>query len=141
MIVSKGIGFIRLLEWSWMQILMLLISSATVASLYYFEIVSIKIPWLPVSVIGTVVAFFVGFKNNQAYDRMWEARKIWGGIINNSRSWGMQVDGYISNTFNDRIEKEELHAIKQRLIYRHIAWLYTHRSQLLIPTNWEIMTR
>ena len=140
MIVSKGIGFIRLLEWSWMQILTLLISSATVASLYYFEILSIKIPWLPISVIGTAVAFFVGFKNNQAYDRMWEARKIWGGIINNSRSWGMQVDGYITNTFNDQIKKEELHIIKQRLIYRHIAWLYTHRNQLLVPTNWELMS-
>jgi len=39
-----------------------------------------------VSVIGTAVAFYVGFKNNQAYDRMWEARKIWGGIVNDSRA-------------------------------------------------------
>tara|TARA_B100001245_G_C22766293_1_gene370571 strand:- start:213 stop:443 length:231 start_codon:yes stop_codon:yes gene_type:complete len=45
------------------------------------------IPWLPISLIGTAVAFYVGFKNNSSYDRMWEARKIWGAIINSSRSW------------------------------------------------------
>ena len=85
--------------------------------------------------IGTAVAFFVGFKNNQAYDRMWEARKIWGGLVNDSRTWGMQIDGYITNTFNKDISSNELKEIKKRLIHRHIAWLYIHRSQLLVPTS------
>lgn len=137
MIVSKGIGYLRFLQWSWMQVLLMLIGISGIAALYYFEFISIKIPWLPISVIGTAVAFFVGFKNNQAYDRMWEARKIWGGIINNSRTWGMQVDGYISDTFNENINSHELHSIKKRLIYRHLAWLYLHREQLLVPTTWE----
>jgi len=69
---------------------------------------------------------------------MWEARKIWGGIVNDRRTWGMMIDGFVTNQFaNERVSKEELHSIKQRLIYRHIAWLYAHRSQLLIPTSWE----
>tara|TARA_B100000795_G_scaffold35292_1_gene23312 strand:+ start:26607 stop:26840 length:234 start_codon:yes stop_codon:yes gene_type:complete len=54
---------------------------------------SFAIPWLPISVVGTAVAFYVGFKNNQAYDRMWEAHKIWGGIVNESRTWGMLIAG------------------------------------------------
>jgi putative membrane protein len=57
-----------------------------IATLYYFKVISVNIPWLPVSVVGTAVAFYVGFKNNQAYDRMWEARKICGGIVNDSRA-------------------------------------------------------
>jgi putative membrane protein len=137
MIVSKDIGFIRLLEWSGLQMVFLLLSTSGIAALYYFEIIAIKIPWLPISVIGTAVAFYVGFKNNQSYDRLWEARKIWGGIINQSRVWGMQVDGYVSNTFNKELGNEELKEVKQRLIYRHFAWLYTHREQLLKPTSWE----
>lgn len=137
MLVSKNVSLKRMLEWTWQHILLLLLTSSAVAALYHFEIVSIKIPWVPISIIGTAVAFFVGFKNNQAYDRMWEARKIWGGIINNSRTWGMQVDGYISNLFNEQIDEKELKTIKQRLMYRHIAWLYTHREQLLVPTSWE----
>ncbi|ETN96447.1 hypothetical protein P278_05250 [Zhouia amylolytica AD3] len=109
-----------------------------IAALYHFNFITFKIPWVPVSVIGTAVAFYVGFKNNQSYDRLWEARKIWGGIVNDSRSWGMMVDGFITNQFtkND-IPDSEIKSIKKKLIYRHIAWLYAHRSQLLVPTSWE----
>ena len=96
------------------------------------------IPWLPVSVVGTAVAFYVGFKNNSAYDRLWEARKIWGAIINTSRMWGNTVLAFVSNHFqDDKLSESELQEIKKRLLYRHIAWLYALRSQLLIPTPWE----
>ena len=138
MIVSKGISISSLIKWSGHHIVWLLALMSGVAALYYFEIIRFAIPWLPVSVVGTAVAFYVGFKNNQAYDRMWEARKIWGGIVNDSRSWGMLVDGFISNHFADKkVSDKELKSIKKRLIYRHIGWIYAHRSQLLIPTPWE----
>ena len=138
MLVIKNVDFITLIKVRGKYILGLSFLMGVIAMLYYFKIITINIPWLPVSVIGTAVAFFVGFKNNQAYDRMWEARKIWGGIVNDSRAWGMMIDAYVSNVFtsNKKTEKE-IHKIKKRLIYRHIAWLYAHRSQLLIPTPWE----
>ncbi|WP_304232052.1 bestrophin family protein [Jiulongibacter sediminis] len=138
MIVTKGIRFSNLLKWSGPHIIWLLILMTSIAFLYEFELLSFSIPWLPISVIGTAVAFYVGFKNNQAYDRMWEARKIWGGIVNDSRSWGMLVNSFVSNLFIEKpLSENELHSIKQRLIYRHIGWLYTHRNQLLAPTSWE----
>lgn len=138
MIVTKEIGFIKLLKWTGFHIAWLLFFTGSIASLYYFKLIKFSIPWLPVSVIGTAVAFYVGFKNNQAYSRMWEARKIWGGIVNDSRTWGMYVDNYITNLFTeDKASETELHKIKKRLIYRHIGWLYAHRSQLLIATPWE----
>ena len=88
--------------------------------------------------IGTAVAFYVGFKNNSAYDRLWEARKIWGAIVNSSRTWGMYVDGFVNNLFADENQsEEEIKKVKKRLIYRHIAWLYALRSQLLVSTPWE----
>jgi putative membrane protein len=138
MVVSKGISILRLIKWSGHHILWLLILCTSIALLYHFDILNFSIPWLPISVIGTAVAFFVGFKNNQAYDRMWEARKIWGAIVNSSRAWGTYVDGFVSNQFsNEQKSEEALKGIKKRLIYRHIAWLYSLRSQLLIPTSWE----
>ncbi|MCB9043920.1 MAG: hypothetical protein H6554_09175 [Chitinophagales bacterium] len=138
MIVSKGIDFKSLFQFTGIHLLWLFAFAGSVALLYQQNIISFSIPWLPISVIGTAVAFYVGFKNNQAYDRMWEARKIWGGIVNDSRTWGMMVDGFVSNFFADeKASEQELHAIKKRLIYRHIAWLYAHRSQLLVPTSWE----
>lgn len=138
MIISKNISASDLIKWTGLPFIWLLTLMGAIAGLYYFNIISINIPWLPVSVIGTAVAFNVGFKNNQAYDRMWEARKIWGGIVNDSRAWGMMVDSYISNLFSEnKKSQEELQKIKKRLIYRHIGWLYAHRSQLLVATPWE----
>ncbi|MEL7005694.1 MAG: bestrophin family ion channel [Bacteroidota bacterium] len=138
MIVSKGISLRNLIKWSAHHIIWLLVMSGSAAALYYYDILTVSIPWLPVSVIGTAVAFYVGFKNNQAYDRMWEARKIWGGIVNDSRSWGMMVDGFVTNLFaNPKVSDHEIGEVKKRLIYRHIGWLYAHRSQLLVSTQWE----
>lgn len=138
MIVRKGIDLKSTISWSGHHIIWLVLMMTTIAILYHFEVINFSIPWLPLSVIGTAIAFYVGFKNNQAYDRMWEARKIWGGIVNESRTWGMMVDGFITNMFADNKKSHnELHEIKKRLIYRHIAWLYVHRFQLLRPTSWE----
>jgi putative membrane protein len=98
-----------------------------------------SIPWLPISVIGTAVAFYIGFKNNQAYERLWEARKIWGAIVNSSRAWGSTIKSYVGDTFldDDSKQKGNIKTLQKKLIYRHIAWLYALRNQLLIPTSWE----
>ncbi len=138
MIVTKGIKLKSLIGWSLHHVVWLSVLMSSIAALYYYNIISLVIPWLPVSVIGTAVAFYAGFKNNQAYDRMWEARKIWGGIVNDSRTWGMMVDGFITNTFNNgKLSLTQLKEIKRRLVYRHVAWLYAHRGQLLVSTPWE----
>ncbi len=103
-----------------------------------YNVPDLQVPYLPISVVGTAVAFYVGFKNNSAYDRLWEARKIWGGIVNVSRMWGTNVRSYVSNQFSlNNIDSKILEEEQKRLIYRHIAWIYTLRSQLLIPTAWE----
>lgn len=138
MIVERNVSFFKLLKWTGHHFLWLSMVATAIAFLYKYNILHFGIPWLPISVIGTAVAFYAGFKNNQAYDRMWEARKIWGAIINSSRAWGMYVDSFISNQFTHNKKSDtEIHSIKQKLIYRHLAWLYSLRSQLLIPTTWE----
>ncbi|MBS0960138.1 MULTISPECIES: bestrophin family protein [Acetobacter] len=48
-------------------------------------------PSLPVSLIGSALALFMGFRNNSAYARWWEARTLWGSITNNCRSFGRQA--------------------------------------------------
>lgn len=107
------------------------------ALLYRFTALSsFSIPWLPLSIIGTSVAFYVGFKNNQAYDRLWEARIIWGGIVNSSRMWGSNVKAFLVAN-GDSLPDEDLAEIKKALVYRHLGWLYKLRNQLLEPTAWE----
>jgi putative membrane protein len=138
MITRRGIKIKQLFQWSGHHMVWLLGWAAIVAGLYDLNIVAVELPWVPASIIGTAVAFYVGFKNNSAYDRLWEARKIWGGIINSSRAWGMYVDGFVTNLFADpKRSEDEIYSIKKRLIYRHIAWLYALRSQLLVSAPWE----
>lgn len=138
MIVTKGIGIKKLFGWTGHHMVWLLGYMAIIAFAYRQGFLNVQLPWLPVSVIATAVAFYVGFKNNQAYDRMWEARKIWGAIVNSSRTWGMYVDGYLSNQFdNGEASAALIQSYKKKLIYRHIAWLYTLRKQLLVSTSWE----
>jgi len=143
MYVQKNFGLRGIVKFSGYHVLWITVWVSFVVFIYeYFGTQWLKIPWLPLSIIGTAVAFYIGFKNNQAYDRLWEARKIWGGIVNDSRSWGSAVISLVSSQFsNEEIPEEELHQIKTSLIYRHIAWLYTLRSQLLIPTSWEHLSQ
>ncbi len=84
------------------------------------------IPWVPIAMIGTAAAFIIGFKNTQTYNRLWEARQIYGAIVNSSRAWGIMV--------RDLVADKTVH---QELVYRHIAWLTALRFQLREPREWE----
>jgi hypothetical protein len=50
----------------------------------------------PIAMIGTAVAFIVGFKNNATYNRLWEARQIYGAIVNSSRSWTIMAIDFVT---------------------------------------------
>lgn len=134
MLVKKNITLKGILEFAGHHFWWLTAYMFTIALLYKLGWQWISIPWLPVSLIGTAVAFYVGFKNNQSYDRVWEARKIWGAIVNSSRSWAVMINAYVRKPDGS---EAEIKTIKTTLIYRHIAWLYTLREQLLVPTQWE----
>ncbi|MEZ4943576.1 MAG: bestrophin family ion channel [Saprospiraceae bacterium] len=100
------------------------------------------VPWLPIALVGTAVAFLVGFKNNASYDRTWEARKAWGAIVNDSRSWGIMVKDYVTNKHAAApLPKTALREEHRRLTHRHLAWLAALRHQLREPRAWENMTR
>ena len=118
--------------------LFLFLSAAFVAAYQFLNLEWMKIPWTPLALIGTAVAFVIGFQNNSAYGRIWEARKIWGGIVNTSRTFGMFVQDMITNEHaNVKLSEEELkHEIKT-LTYRHIAWMTALRHSMRAPKPWE----
>lgn len=138
MVINKTFTPKQLITWTGHHIPWILIWSSLAPTYYHFYKGDwFHIPWLPVSIIGTAVAFYLGFKNNSAYDRMWEARKIWGAIVNSSRAWATYVVTYVTDDRLDNKDASKLHEIRQRLIYRHIAWLYALRGQLLKTSPWE----
>ena len=139
MFIQKNLSFRGVLNFAGFHLIWLTIWAVLVTLLHhFFHIDWLHIPWLPLSIIATAVAFYIGFKNNSAYDRLWEARKIWGAIVNSSRMWGSNVKNYVTNQFrNEAVPAAELKAIHRKLLYRHLAWLYVLRNQLLIPAPWE----
>ncbi|MFM9950853.1 MAG: bestrophin family protein [Saprospiraceae bacterium] len=132
MYTKRNYGFWMTLNWSKMPFIYGTLLATGIHLFCHFTGLDVSIPWQPVSVIGIAVAFYLGFKNNSSYDRTWEARKIWGAIVNNSRTFGAAVVTFIQS---DQEEKNE--AIKKELIYRHIAWLTTLRYQLRLSRQWE----
>jgi putative membrane protein len=97
-----------------------------------------KIPWTPLALIGTAVAFVIGFQNNAAYDRIWEARKIWGGIVNTSRTLGVFAQDMFTNEYaNTPLSEEELREEVKTITYRHIAWMTALRHAMRTPKPWE----
>jgi len=110
---------------------------STVVTVIY-EVLDIKwfqIPLTIVGLIGTAVAFMVGFQNNAAYDRIWEARKIWGGIVNASRTLVVTVQDsfYMHRSEARKDESDEVKIVTKR----HIAWLTALRYAMRSKKSWE----
>jgi putative membrane protein len=128
MLIVQNIRISRILRNTW-QVDIIMIVSCTAAYLIREFLIKhhFEIPAMVPTVLGTAIAFFVGFNNNQAYDRWWEARKIWGGLVNDSRSWARSVTTYISSTDNHDQQFAEL---KRRMVCRHIAFLYALKAKL-----------
>jgi len=92
----------------------------------------LAIPWVPVALLGTATAFISGFKNTQTYNRTWEARQVYGAVINNSRSFGIMIRDFIRTK-----ETGQAGQLHREIIYRHFAWLTALRFQLRETKSWE----
>lgn len=139
MYVKRNVSLKLIFWFGWKNVLIFLVlSSAVVLCYHFFDWQFLSLPFLPISLIGTAAAFYVGFKNSQSYDRLWEARRIWGGIVNDSRNWGIFVKDFVTEIFTgEAISIKELESWHQRLIYRHLAWINVLRIQLRRPQLWE----
>ncbi|GAB4024258.1 bestrophin family protein [Spirosoma koreense] len=139
MYTAKRIPFRILLPFAWRAVAFFVAYSFIICALYvWLDWKFMAVPFVPIATIGTAVAFYVGFKNNNSYERLWEARRIWGALVNASRSWGIMVMDYISN-LNAPVcyPPSELYRIQQLLIYRHIAYLNALRLQLRSRPVWQ----
>jgi ion channel-forming bestrophin family protein len=82
---------------------------------------------VPFSIIGLALAIFLGFRNNAAYDRYWEARKLWGELVHRSRSLARQLLGLTVPGSPDAPHSPDRRAT---MIRRAIAFAHALRHQL-----------
>src|SRR3954470_216898 len=100
---------------------------------------AIAIPDLTISLLGAALGILLGFRTNSAYDRWWEARKLWGSLVNSSRSLARQAISFIQAPSPERREEAQGHA--RTLVHQQIAFVHALRFALRKQEPWEELGR
>ena len=145
MYTRRAVRLRLVVRFAWWIVLVSGIWASAVVAVHIFldtRGVDCSLPIAPLGTIGVAVAFYVGFKNSQSYDRFWEARKIWGGIVNVSRTWANQVMTFVSSHHSpDPVDEDCVRQVHQSMIYRQIAWINVLRFQLRRKTPWAFVPK
>ncbi|WP_211365313.1 bestrophin family protein [Polyangium fumosum] len=83
---------------------------------------------IPFTLIGLALSIFLGFRNNTSYDRFWEGRKLWGGLVNTTRTITRQILTLVNAPADRADESEAVAAFRREMVYRIIG--YTHALRL-----------
>jgi putative membrane protein len=107
----------------------------------------IRLTITPFTLMGLPLAIFLGFRNNSAYDRYWEGRKLWGELVLRSRNFARQCLSLVDDDTN----KPAAEHLRTRMIRRTIAFAHALRHNLrrsdaaadvaphLHPSEWAAM--
>jgi ion channel-forming bestrophin family protein len=87
---------------------------------------------VPFTLISLALGVFLGFRNNTSYDRYWEGRKLWGKLVNDSRTFARLTLNLIEAdaTASAALAPEAVQQLQRELIYRVVAFAHALRLQL-----------
>ncbi len=127
MITRTYLHPLNAVRWSWKNILF----SALCAGLAYamYTVPGLPHALVPISVVtilGTALAIILGFRNASAYDRWWEARKIWGGVVNENRTFMRQALTLADPRHIRPYRQDQM----DQLVRNQLAWVQALRMQL-----------
>ena len=125
MYTKVSFSLVELLRRLWMVVLFMVFY--TTILFVIFHLVSYKNINIPLSiptVLGTAISLMLGFRTNAAYNRWWEARQVWGSIVNDSRTLIRQAQGFIAKSYPNR------DTIILKLAQMQIAFNYTLSNDL-----------
>lgn len=120
MIVTPQPRLNRILHEIWKPLTALFVWDVFVTVTYYF--VPFRAPELPLTLFGSALALFLGFRSNSAYQRWWEGRVLWGAMINASRN--------IARAARNFLPDPEGYDLKRTIVHRQIAYVNALRCQL-----------
>jgi len=123
---------------TWINVVIIMIISAVIVHLYWdMNMKFLAIPLGVPSIIGTTISLILAFRTNASYDRWWEARKIWGAIVNDSRSLVRQVS---ANFGRSEMAQEAIHQLANRQIAWNYALSLSLRKQKVMPSIEKYLT-
>lgn len=127
MIISPSISLRRIIGSTYKHFIYNVIICILSYIVYRFFLKDLfSFPSIIPTILGTALSFSIGFNNNQAYSRWWEARIVWGALVNESRTWARQVIKYVPEEKN----AAEAFNYKSKMVYRHIAFIYALKTAL-----------
>lgn len=85
---------------------------------------------LPFTLIGFVLSIFLGFRINTAYERYWEGRKLWGQLVNTSRTLARQIATLIGPSPGAGDGPAALAERRRAMIYTLMAFPHALRLRL-----------
>lgn len=132
MLLKKNIPFKYVFGKVKYEILVVFLYGTAIALLYEnYRDIRISIPIAVPTVLGTVLSLLLGFRSNQAYDRWWEARHIWGAIVNDGRTLTRQLLGFVKSSYDG----DGAQQLCDRMVRRQIAWNYALAQHLRGQNN------
>lgn len=138
MIVKRDFNPIKVVHYVRTELVFAIIISVIVFLLHQQNITSITLPFSISAILGSALAIFIAFRNNSSYSRWWEARTLWGGIINSSRVLARLIITFTdSHSHQQNYDKERSEQFKKDMIYKIIAWVHALRLHLRKQDNWD----
>lgn len=128
MIVRDHLPWLRIWPQVSRKLGVLLVLDVTVATSYVLGAEFLALSSLPLGVIGSALSIFLAFRNSSAYDRWWEARTLWGGLVNSSRTFARQTVTLIVGQDDD--DPETVASLQRRLIVLQICYVHALRCHL-----------
>ncbi|WP_448502204.1 bestrophin family protein [Sphingomonas sp.] len=122
MIVDNAPRLTRMIREVWKPLTILFVWDVAVT--YFYWVRDNTAPLLPMTIFGTVLALFLGFRVNSAYERWWEGRTLWGLMINASRNLAREAIAFLPDAPQNAID------LKRSVVLRHIAYVHALRCQL-----------
>ena len=136
MIVRRYLKVSSILRYTWRSLAFFGLAAFVAAYLYrQAGYMSIAIPVAAIGPLGAALAIFLAFRNSSAYDRWWEARKLWGGLVNESRNFTRQITTFATGHGDPEPPEHELEAYQREMVHRHIAYIHALRQHLRRQQN------
>lgn len=138
MIVKRNFNPIKVIQYVKTELAFAVIITIIVFLLHKQNITAVTLPFSISAILGSALAIFIAFRNNSSYSRWWEARTLWGGIINSSRVLARLIITFTdSHSHQQNYDKERSEQFKKEMIYKVIAWVHALRLHLRKQDNWN----
>jgi ion channel-forming bestrophin family protein len=136
MIIAEGRrGTMQMLSYVGMPLLALLAYDVAVVVAYKAHWDWVALPHIPLTLFGSAIGVILAFRNQSSYARWWEARTLWGSLVNKSRSWARQVTTLMLPLSD--AEAGEVKVMQRRLVYHQIAYMNALRQHLRGLEPWK----